>query len=165
MKLQDLGEKVAQRVSAHATVLRQIDEFLETGRIEESESILASPRYQALRTFSSVYTIGHSTAKDLYDRHHCRTLEDVRQHYQNISDESEEVRLKVKDRRRREGGMLHVDIVEEWIKIKSDLDEKWVGARSANDRIPREEVEEIADCVMEHLSALLPGCRYTICGG
>jgi DNA polymerase mu len=115
MKLQDLGEKVAQR----------IDEFLTTGRIEESQVILASPRYQALRTFSSVHTIGYATAKELYDRHHCRTLEDVRLHYANIAEESEEVRLKVKDRRRREGGMLHVDIVEEWIKIKDDLDEKW----------------------------------------
>jgi hypothetical protein len=86
--------------------------------------ILASPRYQALCTFASVYTIGHSTAKVLYDRHHCRTLEDVRQHYQNISDESEEVRLKVRERRRKQGGMLHVDIVEDWIKIKDDLDSK-----------------------------------------
>lgn len=125
-KLQDLGERVASRVSRGYVKLMQIDEFLETGRIVESEEILASPRYQALRTFASVYTIGHHTAKDLYDRHHCRTLEDVRQHYANIAEESEEVRLKVKDRRQREGGMLHVDIVEEWIKIKDDLDAKWV---------------------------------------
>jgi DNA polymerase mu len=32
-------------------------------------------------------------------------------------------------------------------------------------RIPRQEVEEIADCVMEHLDALVDGCEYTICGG
>jgi hypothetical protein len=32
-------------------------------------------------------------------------------------------------------------------------------------RIPRAEVEEIAECVMEHLGALLDGCEYTICGG
>jgi DNA polymerase mu len=147
---------------------QQIDEFLETGRIEESEEILKSSRYQALRTFSSVYTIGHHTAKDLYDRHHCRTLEDVRQHYASIAEESEEVRLKVKERRRKEGGMLHVDIVEEWIKIKDDLDAKCVIAPPAihlTTRIPREEVQEIAACVMEHLGALLDGCQHTICGG
>ena len=32
-------------------------------------------------------------------------------------------------------------------------------------RIPREEVEEIAACVMEHLGAFIEGCEYTICGG
>ena len=32
-------------------------------------------------------------------------------------------------------------------------------------RIPRQEVEDIAGCVMENLDALLPGCQYTICGG
>jgi hypothetical protein len=32
-------------------------------------------------------------------------------------------------------------------------------------RIPRAEVEEIAECVMEHLGAFLDGCEYTICGG
>ncbi|KAK1924368.1 hypothetical protein DB88DRAFT_490154 [Papiliotrema laurentii] len=145
MKLQDLGEKVAHR----------IDEFLQTGHIKEAEEILASPRYQAFKVFSSVYTIGHHTARELYDKHHCRTLEDVRQHYQNIAEESEEVRLKVKERRKRQGGMLHVDIVEEWIKLKPDLDTS----------IPRTEVEEIAACVMEHLDAILPGCQYTITGG
>lgn len=147
---------------------QQIDEFLETGRIAESEEILESPRYQALRTFSSVYTIGHHTAKDLYDRHHCRTLEDVQQHYASIAEESEEVRLKVKERRRKEGGMLHVDIVEEWIKIKDDLDAKWVLDAllfCLIIRIPREEVQEIAACVMDHLGAFIDGCRHTICGG
>lgn len=104
----------------------QIDEFLQTGHIKETDKILHSPRYQALKTFASVYTIGHHTAKDLYDKHHCRTLEDVRLHYQSIAEESEEVRLKVKERRKKQGGMLHVDIVEEWIKIKADLDERCV---------------------------------------
>ena len=89
---------------------------MQTGHIKEAEEILASPRYQAFKVFSSVYT------RELYDKHHCRTLEDVRQHYQNIAEESEEVRLKVKERRKRQGGMLHVDIVEEWIKLKPDLD-------------------------------------------
>jgi DNA polymerase mu len=64
--------------------------------------------------------------------------------------------------------MLHVDIVEEWIKIKDDLDAKYVfpewGAQLTC-RIPREEVEEIAACVMEHLGAFIDGCQHTICGG
>jgi DNA polymerase mu len=102
----------------------QIDEYLDTGQVAESLEILASDRYRSLRDFASVYTIGHHKARELYDRHHCRTLQDVRQHYINIAEESEEVRLKEKLRRRRRGGMTHVDIVEEWMRIKEELDSK-----------------------------------------
>jgi DNA polymerase mu len=105
---------------------REIDEYLEHGHIAESLDILASERYRSLRDFASVYTVGHHKARELYDQHHCRTLEDVRQHYINIAEESEEVRLKEKQRRRQRGGMTHVDIVEEWMKLKDDLDSKYV---------------------------------------
>ncbi|WVR06905.1 hypothetical protein IAU60_003941 [Kwoniella sp. DSM 27419] len=145
MKLLGVGDKVAHRV----------DEFLEKGYIRDSTRILASSRFQALNLFASVYTIGHHTAKDLYDRHHCRDLEDVRMHFEAVEEESPEVRLKDKLRRRRRGGMKQVEIVEEWIRLKDELDQK----------ISREEVQEIADCVMSHLDAYVPGCEYTICGG
>jgi DNA polymerase mu len=134
-KLVDVGEKVAQRVGRQALsplclhipeLTGQIDEFLETGQIAESIEILASERYKSLRDFASVYTVGHHKARELYDQHHCRTLEDVRQHYINIAEESEEVRLKEKQRRRQRGGMTHVDIVEEWMRVKDDLDSKYV---------------------------------------
>lgn len=85
---------------------------------------MQSARHHTLTDFASVYTIGHATAKELYDRHHCRSLADVREHYLNIAEESEEVRLKVKARRQREGGMTHADIVEEWMKVKDELDTK-----------------------------------------
>jgi len=98
---------------------------LETGRVAESEKIMRSSRHKALVDFASVYTIGHHIARDLYDRHHCRTLTDVRMHFQNIADESEEIRLKEKLRRRKQGGMTHVDIVEEWMTVKADLDTKY----------------------------------------
>ncbi|WVF71352.1 hypothetical protein IAT40_006156 [Kwoniella sp. CBS 6097] len=145
MKLLGVGEKVAQR----------IDEYLTTGAVRESDQILLSTRYQALKLFASVYTIGHHKSKELYDRHYCRTLEDVRMHFEAIEEESPEARLKDKLRRRRRGGMKQVEIVEEWIRLKDELDQK----------IPREEVEEIARCAMEHLEAYVPGCEYTICGG
>ncbi|WWC89146.1 uncharacterized protein L201_004064 [Kwoniella dendrophila CBS 6074] len=145
MKLLGVGDKVAQRV----------DEYLQTGKIEESFKILSSSRFQSLKLFSSVYTIGNFKAKELYDNHYCRTLADVKNHFEAIEEESPEVRLKDKLRRRRKGRMKQVEIVEEWIKLKDELDQK----------IPREEVEEIAACVMEHLDAYVPGCQYTICGG
>ncbi|WVW84121.1 hypothetical protein I302_106150 [Kwoniella bestiolae CBS 10118] len=145
MKLSGVGEKVAQR----------IDEFLQTGSIQASSSILASSRFQALNLFASVYTIGHHKAKELYDKYNCRTLEDVRNHFEAIEEDSPEVRVKDKLRRRRRGGMKQVEIVEEWMRLKGELDQK----------IPRKEVEEIAECVLEHLEAYIPGCEYTICGG
>lgn len=85
---------------------------------------MASERYNTLRLFASIYSIGHHTAKDLYDRHHCRSLEDVRQHYIAVAEESEAVRLKEKNRRRREGGMTNADIVEEWMVLREELDSK-----------------------------------------
>nr|XP_019011154.1 DNA polymerase mu subunit [Kwoniella pini CBS 10737]OCF49935.1 DNA polymerase mu subunit [Kwoniella pini CBS 10737] len=145
MKLNGVGEKVAQR----------IDEYLQKGFIADSVKILNSSRYQSLKLFATVYSIGHHTSKELYDRHHCRTLEDVRMHFEAIEEESPEARLKDKLRRRRRGGMKQVEIVEEWIKLKDELDQK----------ISRKEVEEIAECVMEHLEAYIPDCDYTICGG
>lgn len=51
--------------------------------------------------------------------------------------------------------MTNVDIVEEWMGLKEELDSK----------IPREEVREIDRCVMEHLEAFIPGCESTITGG
>lgn len=43
-------------------------------------------------------------------------------------------------------------------KERKDVNLSW-------DRIPREEVEEIAACVLENLEAFIPNCEYTICGG
>jgi hypothetical protein len=42
----------------------------------------------------------------------------------DIAEESEEVRLKEKLRRRKGGGMSQVDIVEEWMLLKDELDAK-----------------------------------------
>ncbi|OCF74247.1 DNA polymerase mu subunit [Kwoniella mangroviensis CBS 8886] len=142
MKLSGVGDKVAQR----------IDEYLQTGKIQESTSIISSSRFKALNLFASVYTIGHHKAKKLYDKYNCRNLQDVKNHFEAIEEDSPEVRLKDKLRRRKRGGMKQVEIVEEWIRLKEEIDQKW-------------EVEEIAECVMEHLEAYIPGCEYTICGG
>lgn len=50
----------------------------------------------------------------------------MRLHYQAIGDESEEMRLKEKLRRRMEGGMTRVDIVEEWLTLGEELATKCV---------------------------------------
>lgn len=92
LKLSGCGSKVADRVSyqnidvtsvrsSHASCPTQITEYLETGRIEESDNILTDPRFRTLREFSSVFTIGTSTAVELYDTHGCRSLSDVADYY------------------------------------------------------------------------------------
>jgi DNA polymerase mu len=85
---------------------------------------MASPRFAAMQAFASVFTIGHTTAKTLYDKYNCRTLEDVKIHYEAIAEETPEIREKEKMRRRRDGGMTHVDIVDVWMGLKEELDEK-----------------------------------------
>ena len=91
LKLSGCGSKVADRVSrvqfcilcviAETSASIKITEYLETGRIEESDSILADSRFQTLREFASVFTIGTSTAVELYDLHGCRSLSDVAEFY------------------------------------------------------------------------------------
>lgn len=102
----------------------QIDEFLQTGEIAESQEILASPRYNALQTFASVYTIGHFRAKELYERHHCLTLEDVKRYFADMEKDGEAKQGRGKDKRRMRGGMKEYEIVEEWMKLKNELDQK-----------------------------------------
>ncbi|ODN80607.1 hypothetical protein L202_02797 [Cryptococcus amylolentus CBS 6039] len=146
LKLQGVGEKVAKR----------IDEFLRTGTVAESQTILSSPRFLALLAFASVYTIGHHRARELYDLHHCRSLEDVKRHFADMEGDGEDTKdEREKVKRRKEGRMKAVEIVEEWMKLKEELDQP----------IPREEVEEIAACIMEHVGAFISDCQHTICGG
>lgn len=78
-----------------------------------------------MKLFASIFTIGHTTAKTLYDKFNCRTLEDVREHYEAITDENPEVREKDKVRRRLNGGMKQVEIVEAWMGHREELDESY----------------------------------------
>lgn len=117
-KLMDVGEKVAKR----------IDEYLTTGTVAESVAILNSPRYQAMEQFASIYTIGKSTAAELWDKG-CRTLADVRRVYvdedEDVSDggEGDRAKARARSRRRRDGTMTRGETVAAWLGMKDDLDE------------------------------------------
>lgn len=117
---------------------RQIDEYLTTGAIAESQSILASERFHALRLFSSVWSIGHSTAAELY-RAGCRDLEDVRAYFcrtdpeppippdeDGIRDRSAVRAERAKKRRRELGMMTREEVVGTWLELKDELDTKYV---------------------------------------
>ncbi|WOO81108.1 DNA-directed DNA/RNA polymerase mu [Vanrija pseudolonga] len=147
-QLNGVGDKVASR----------IDEYLSTGAVAESEAILKSARFKALRTFSTIYTIGRPTAADLYDKKGCRTLADVQAHYCHdtpADDELSAKELRARDLRRISGTMTRGEVVMDWLGLRDELDAS----------IPRSEVEEIGACVAEQLEALCPGCEQTICGG
>lgn len=71
-----------------------------------------------------MYTIGHFRAKELYERHHCRTLDDVKRHFADMEKDGEAKQGRGKDKRRMRGGMKEHEIVEEWMKLKNELDQK-----------------------------------------
>lgn len=58
-----------------------------------------------------------------------------------------------------------MDGLEEGAGLEVGLSRAANGKGADGGRIPREEVREIDDCVMEHLEAFLPGCESTITGG
>ncbi|KLT45462.1 Nucleotidyltransferase [Cutaneotrichosporon oleaginosum] len=166
------GEEARKLVDVGAKVANRIDEYLKTGQIAEAEEIKASSRFQALRLFSSVWSVGHSTAAALW-REGCRDLEDVRLYFLRTDpapqleeddsgwghgyewDRATAREERAKNRRRENGKMTREEVVGAWLGLKDELDRP----------IPRDEVQEIGDIVAEHLDALAPGCSQTITGG
>jgi len=64
--------------------LLQISEYIKTGYVRETLDIQQSPYYQSLVSFNSVYGIGPTTARHLYQIG-LRTLEDLKGHYERRS--------------------------------------------------------------------------------
>ncbi|KAH8080217.1 hypothetical protein HD553DRAFT_122785 [Filobasidium floriforme] len=178
LKLSGCGSKVADRIT----------EYLETGRIEESDNILTDPRFRTLREFSSVFTIGTSTAVELYDTHGCRSLSDVADYYAEKEGQEwdsgvvgEGVPLAKRKVRYGTDGVLGgrggtyrwkrktrdaVRRRQEGMMSKAEICREWMLIQDELDeRIPRAEVQEIARCVQTHLDAILPGCHCTLTGG
>ena len=171
-----------------SATFRKITEYLETGRIEESDHILSDPRFQILRAFSSVFTIGTSTAVELYDVHGCRSLSDVADFYATKEGQEwdsgvvgEGVPLSKRKVRYGKDGAVGgrggnyrwkrktrdaVKRRQEGMMSKAEMVREWMLVQSDLDsRIPRTEVQEIASCVQRHLDAILPGCHATLTGG
>ncbi|KAL7010240.1 hypothetical protein EMMF5_000260 [Cystobasidiomycetes sp. EMM_F5] len=61
-------------------IAAQCGEFIAYGRIEAAERIKNSERQQILLQFCKIHGVGPSTARELYERYKCRTIEDVEQH-------------------------------------------------------------------------------------
>lgn len=131
-KLPFIGTKVSQ----------MIDEYLFTGHIAEVEEIRQSERFASLSLFASIYGIGPTTSRKLYDLG-LRTLRDLEAYYE--VDASTPVE---------HSGSADMD-VRIALGLRDDFQQT----------ISREEVEAIHATIMDHLNAVEPGCVSTLVGG
>ncbi|TDL20099.1 Nucleotidyltransferase [Rickenella mellea] len=73
--------QVAEIPFAGSKIQTMIMEFVDTGQIGEAVKIASSERFRSLNTFSSVYGIGPTTARSLYDKG-LRTFEQLERAYE-----------------------------------------------------------------------------------
>ncbi|KAI0657690.1 Nucleotidyltransferase [Cubamyces menziesii] len=146
-----------------------VEEFLESGKITEAQAIKSSERFQTLALFSSIYGIGPTTARRLYNLG-LRSLDNLEVYYgverqeiiEGVKDEIVELEEESRQPGRAKGQHGHADsegLGDSWIRIALGLRE------DLSKKIPRPEVEEMGRVVMRELNDLEPGCVSTIAGG
>ncbi|KAJ7686516.1 DNA polymerase mu [Mycena rosella] len=142
--------EVSELPSIGEKMLSKITEYVTYGKIRESQTIEGSPRFQSLSAFTTVYGIGATTARKLYDSFGLRTIEDLEKHYT-----SNPPHLPRDNRESKINTPAPPLSIKAALALRTDLDEK----------IPRAEVELMHDIVMAELEKLRPGCLSTIVGG
>ncbi|KAJ3565560.1 hypothetical protein NP233_g7552 [Leucocoprinus birnbaumii] len=155
-KLSGIGSKV------HA----KIEEYLEEGVIAETETTLQSERYQSLALFTTIYGIGASTARQLYEIG-LRTIEDVERYY-NVQPGIDVNDIEVPDSQlfTPNGQPLPRSNVKNDGKIPPISIKVALALRNDfNTPIPRSEVEEMHSVIMAELAEIQTGCISTIAGG
>ncbi|KAI0764354.1 Nucleotidyltransferase [Trametes elegans] len=142
-----------------------VEEFLDSGKITEAQTIKSSERFQTLSLFSSIYGIGPNTARRLYSLG-LRSLDDLEVYYgvERQAVEAQGEIVEVEEQPHKPGwakGQHHHDegLGDSWIRIALGLREDF------EKKIPRSEVEEMGRVVMHALNELEPGCVSTIVGG
>ncbi|TFY63526.1 hypothetical protein EVJ58_g3189 [Rhodofomes roseus] len=162
-----------------------VEQFVNTGKIDEAQTILASDRFKALSLFTSIYGIGPNTARRLYSLG-LRTINDLEVYYgverddppEPAQSELHELDMQKRpqywrgqdqsatDRKRGklgnfggEKGEGDEGLGDSWIRVALELREDLAV------KIPRAEVEEMGRIVMAELDELEPGCVSTIVGG
>nr|GAT57865.1 predicted protein [Mycena chlorophos] len=140
-KLPFMGEKM----------LAKVEEYIESGTITESQKIAASGRFRALSAFTTIYGIGPSTARKLFDVFGLRTFDELVAHFSTnelpyLNDDRSESRIQTR---------------APTLKIQAALALR----EELNERIPRTEVETMHSVVMAELEQIKGGCTGTIVGG
>ncbi|KAJ7496908.1 DNA polymerase mu [Mycena latifolia] len=139
-KFPGIGEKMLSKFTEYATY----------GKIRESQMIEASPRFSSLSKFTTIYGIGATTARKLYDSFGLRTIEDLEQHY--ATNHSPLPRNGKESKINTPAPALSIQAA---LALRTDLDQK----------IPRAEVDLMHDIVMAELEKLRSGCLSTVVGG
>ncbi|KAI0090579.1 Nucleotidyltransferase [Irpex rosettiformis] len=135
-----------------------IEEYVDTDKISEAREIASSERFQSLSLFSSIYGIGPNTARRLYALS-LRTIEDLEVYYGVEPEETKESQLVELEHKSGHGQQFDTSLGETWIKIALGL------RKDLEQKIPRDEVEEMGRVIMRELDELEPGCISTIVGG
>ncbi|KAJ7072686.1 DNA polymerase mu [Mycena amicta] len=144
-------DEVAKLPTIGAKMLSKITEYINNGRIKESQTLAASSRFLALSSFTTIYGIGSSSARKLYDSVGLRTLDDLAAHFSKHAlpyrvDDNNESRIKTP--------APNLSI-QDALALREDL----------NKRIPRAEVDAMHAVVMAELELIQSGCTGTIVGG
>lgn len=122
-----------------------------TGTIRESE------RFQSLSTFVTIYGIGPSTARNLYDIG-LRSINDLERYYDvqpGADIASLEAHLLTPNGEKITANKLPDMSIKVALALREELDTP----------IPRDEVEQIHRVVMAELDKIQPGCLSMIVGG
>lgn len=122
-----------------------------TGTTRESE------RFQSLSVFATIYGIGPSTARKLYDLG-LRTFSDLERYYDvppGADIASLEAQLVTPDGVKIASNKLPDMSIKVALTLRGELDAS----------IPRDEVEQMHQVVMAELDKIQPGCYSTIVGG
>ncbi|KAI9568766.1 hypothetical protein HD554DRAFT_2021404 [Boletus coccyginus] len=131
--------------------LLQVEEFIQTGKIQEAQKFVASTRFMSLSTFTSVHGIGPHTARHLYSLG-LRSIEDLEKYYE------------VTPGTTREGILLEGSISQE-LGVEKSIQVSLALRHDFSQKIPRREVEEINQVIMRELESIEVGCKSIIAGG
>ncbi|KAF4621400.1 hypothetical protein D9613_000864 [Agrocybe pediades] len=164
-----ITEETFERDIAHlpglgSKTLSKISEYLENGYIQEAKMTRNDERFQALSAFASIYGIGPSNARRLYDIG-LRTFEDLERYYDltpgaTVESLALEAESQFTPNGKKISTMMDKNKLPE-LSVKVSL-----ALRNELDfGIPREEVEEIHKVVMQELDEVQPGCVSTVVGG
>ncbi|KAH9925944.1 Nucleotidyltransferase [Epithele typhae] len=142
----------------------KIEEFIDTGKVSEAETIKSSERFKVLSLFTSVYGIGPTSARRLFNLG-LRSLEDLEIYYgvERYVSPHDGGLVEMEQAPQKPGGGKHMvyddGLGDNWVRValglRGDLEKK----------IPRAEAEEMYRVVVHELNDLEPGFVSIMAGG
>ncbi|KAJ4483506.1 DNA polymerase mu [Lentinula aciculospora] len=134
----------------------KIQEFIQHGDISECKNVLSETRYRSSVDFTAIYGVGPVTARKLYSSG-LRTINDLEKHYEVSPQTNDDIANNLSQGYRLVSSTTGLPQLS--IKVGLALREE------LSLQIPRSEVEEIHDVVMNELAHIRSGCVSTITGG